>query len=306
MQELINRTPEEHNDLLERVKSEVKCFKSNSDVQRYDKLRGLKDYINYRIAREAYETQLATAAITVEELRRNHVEAQLRKFDLAEKERQEAQKWHWSPIFQIFKKWPLRNFCGAPWDHTESEWVELSAVLLENIKSEPLSLETQCPHILRALLYLVRLLKGNKRPLAHPTKGLDLPCMLELVKSKECSVALSVIVQELPHQGWTTFPGFHVALETPSELHADAIALLGYIPSNQVTVVDKIIAFLGKIAHRAVADMVRMHRDEHLAQMWYQSDTTEHLREKCEDVCRLFFCSAFEFYVMQSYSTMSL
>ena len=128
--------------------------------------------------------------------------------------------------------------------------------------------------------------------------------MLELVKSKECSVALSVIVQELPHQGWTTFPGFHVVLETPSELHADAIALLGYNPSNQMTVVDKILAFLGKIAHMAVADMMRMHRDEHLAQMWYQSDTTEHLREKCEDVCRLFFCGAFEFHVMQSYSTM--
>ena len=282
------RTPEEHNALLDRLKSQVRCFKSTSDVQRYEELKGLKDYINYRIACRTYEDQLETAAITVDELRRNHVDAELRKFDRAQKEKQEAQKWQWSPIFQIFKKCPLRNFSGAPWDHTESEWVELSAVLLENKKCEPLSLETQCPHILRALLYLVRTLQGIKRPLAHPTRGLDLNYMLDLVRSKEYSVALSVIVQGLPHQGWTTFPGIHVALENYSELHADTVALLGYDPANQVAVVDKIQAFIGRMAHRAVADMVRMHRDDELAQMWYQSDTTQHQREKCEDVCRLF------------------
>ena len=275
------------------MKSQVRCFKSNSDVQRYEELKGLKDYISYRIACEAYEAQLETAAITVDEMRRKHVESQLLKFDRAEKEKQEEQKWHWSPIFQIFKKWPLPNFNGAPWDHTESEWVELSAVLLENSKSEPLSLEAQCPHILRALLYLVRTLQGVKRPLAHPTKGLDLAYMLDLVRSKEYSVALSVIVQGLPHQGWTTFPGIHVALENYSELNADTVALLGYDPANQVAVVDKIQAFIGRMAHRAVADMVRMHRDDQLAQMWYQSDTTEHIREKCEDVCRFFLCIAF-------------
>ena len=278
------RTLEEHNALIERMKSQVMCFKSDSDVQRYEELKGLKDYLHYRIACTAYESQLATAAMTVEEMRRKHVDAQLLKFDLAEKGREEAQKWQWSPVYQIFKKWPLPNFPGAPWDHTESEWVELAAVLLENTTSEPLSLETECPHIVRALLFLVRTLQGNKRPLAHPTKGLDLKYLLELARSKDYSVALTVIVQSLPHQGWSTFPGIHGALDNFSELHADTVALLGYDPSNQVKVVDKIQAFIGRLAHRAVADMVRMNRTEQLAQMWYKSDTTDHLRQKCEDV----------------------
>lgn len=285
----ITRTPAEDDALQERMKAQVKCFKSSSDVHRYQELKGLKNYLNYRIACTTYEAQLAASASMVDKMRRKHVDAQLLKFDLAEKAQQESQKWHWSPIYQIFKKWPLPNFVAAPWDHTQSEWVELSAVLLENMKSEPLSLEAQCPHILRALLYLVRTLRGNKRPLAHPTKGLDLQYMLELVRGKEYSVALSVIVQGLPHEGWPTFPGIQDAVDTFSDLHSDTVALLGYNPSKQVAVVEKIQAFLGRIAHRAIADMVRMHCDEQLAQLWYQSDTTEHLREKCEDVSQLFF-----------------
>lgn len=277
-------TPEEHSALVERMKSQVSCFKSNSDVQRYEELKGLKDYLHYRIACTAYENQLATAAVTVDDMRRKHVDAQLLKFDLAEKEREEAQKWHWSPVFQIFKKWPLPNFTGAPWDHTESEWVELSAVLLENTTSEPLTLETECPHIIRALLCLVRTLEGNKRPLAHPIKGLVLDYILDLAQSKEYSVALCQIVQSLPHQGWSSFPGIHGALDTFSDLHADTVALLGYEPSNQVRVMEKIQAFLGRLAHRAVADMVRLHRHEQLAHMWFKPDTSEHVRQKCEDV----------------------
>ena len=38
----------------------------------------------------------------------------------------------------------------------------MSAVLLENIKFDPLSLETEFPHILRVLLSLVRTLEGYK------------------------------------------------------------------------------------------------------------------------------------------------
>ncbi len=80
-------TPKEHNALVERMKSQVRCFKSNSDVQRYEELKGLKDYLHYRIACTAYENQLATVAVTVDDMRRKHVDAQLLKFDLAEKER---------------------------------------------------------------------------------------------------------------------------------------------------------------------------------------------------------------------------
>ena len=69
-----------------------------------------------------------------------------------------------------------------PWSHlVRLQNHHLTTVLLENTKFEPLSLETQCPHIWRVFLYLVRTLEGYKRPLAHPTKGLDLQYMLDLV-----------------------------------------------------------------------------------------------------------------------------
>ena len=147
-----------------------------------------------------------------------------------------------------------------------------------------LSLETQCPHILRALLSLVRTLEGYKRPLAHPSKGLDLQFILDIAHSKEPSVALSMIVQGLPHTGCLAFPGICGALDTFSELHADIVALLGYDHSNQVVVVEKIQAFVGRMAHRSVADMLRTHHEEELALMWYNADNTEQEREKCEEV----------------------
>lgn len=50
----------------------------------------------------------------------------------------------------------------------------MSVVLLEDIKNEPLSLEHECLHILRAFLYLVRTLEGFSSPLSHPNRGLDL------------------------------------------------------------------------------------------------------------------------------------
>ena len=278
------RTPEEHNALRDIIKSQVRCFKCTTDVQRYEELRNLKDYLHYRIAYTAYEDRLASAILTVDEQRRSYVDAELLKFDIAERREREAEKWQWSPLFQIFRKWPLPNFSAAPWEHTEAEWVEMTAVLLENVKSDPLSLETECPHILRALLSLVRTLEGYNRPLVHPSKGLHLQYILDIARSKDYSVALSQIVQCLPQTGWLEFPGIYDALDTFSELHADTAALLGYDHSNQIAVVKKIEAFVGRMAHRTVANMVRLHREEQLAQMWYKADATEQEKEKCEEV----------------------
>jgi hypothetical protein len=73
-------------------------------------------------------------------------------------------------------------------------------------------------------------------------------------------------------------------LDIFSELHADTIALLGYDHLNQVTVVEKIQAFVGRMTHRQVVDMVRMHHDDQLAQMRSKADTTKQKRENCEDV----------------------
>lgn len=37
-------------------------------------------------------------------------------------------------------------------------------VLLENVKMDPLSLEHECLHVVRAIMYLVWTLEGHKRP----------------------------------------------------------------------------------------------------------------------------------------------
>jgi hypothetical protein len=116
---------------------------------------------------------------------------------------------------------------------------------------------------------------------------LHLQFLLDIARSKDYSVALSMIVQALPHTGCLSFPGINGALDTFSDLHADLAALLGYDHSNQVAVVEKIQAFLGRMAHRSVADMVRMNREEELALMWYSTDNTVEEREKCEEVCYL-------------------
>jgi hypothetical protein len=98
-------------------------------------------------------------------------------------------------------------------------------------------------------LSLVRTLEGYKRPLVHPTKGLHLQYIFDLAYSKDYYVSLSMIVQGLPHTGWIAFSDIYGALDIFSELHANTIALLGYDHLNQVTVVEKIQAFVGRMTH---------------------------------------------------------
>ena len=117
----------------------------------------------------------------------------LRRFDRTAKEREEELKWKWSPLHQLFKKWPLKYFKAGPWDHTEAEWLEMSAVLLENTKNKPLSLELECPHIVRVFLYLFRTLQGFNCPLSHRTKGLHLEYILQLTQDTHYPVVLTKI-----------------------------------------------------------------------------------------------------------------
>ena len=278
------KTPGEESEFLEKIKTQVKCFKCNSNIQVYEELKNLKDYLQYCIQQREYDAKVAAVKASFEEFRRKHVEAELRKFDRAVKEKEEESKWNWSPLYQIFKKWPLKNFRDGPWDHTDKEWLEMSAILLDNTKSEPLSLELECPHILRAFLYLIRILEGYSRPLSHPTRGLDLQYILQLAHDTHHSVALRRVVQSLPLTGWCTFPSIQNASDNFDDLFSDIEALLGYESSRQMAVIEKIQSFIGRIAQRAIADMVRMHRKDELADMWFNEDITHERHAKCEEV----------------------
>ena len=98
--------PGEHNEFLDRIKAQVRCFDQNTDVQVYEQLEKLREYLQYRIDEREYTEKMAAAKLNFEEFRRNHVEDALRKFDRAEKERDEELKWSWSPLYQLLKKWP--------------------------------------------------------------------------------------------------------------------------------------------------------------------------------------------------------
>ena len=99
-----NRSPEEHMAVLQNIKNQTRCFNSPSDVQRYEELMRLKDYLEYRIRTREYEAKLAAANGNAEELRSNYVKVKLDKFDTAEKNRVEQDKWGWSPLYRIFKE----------------------------------------------------------------------------------------------------------------------------------------------------------------------------------------------------------
>ena len=89
-------TPGEHDEFLEKIKAQVRCFKTNSNAQVYDELKNLKDYLHYRIQQREYDAKVAAAKISFQDFRRNRVEAELRKFDRVEKEKVEEAKWKWS------------------------------------------------------------------------------------------------------------------------------------------------------------------------------------------------------------------
>ena len=274
----------EYDKLVNKIQAHVVCFRSDDNMQRFRELKNFKDYLVYRIAHREYEAKIATRSQTFEDFRRKHVESELNKFDLAVKSKQEVSAWGWSPLFQVFQKWPLHNFQPSPWDHTEEEWARVSSTLLQNISLDARTLDKECPHIVRAIMILMRTLEGRNRPLAHPMTGLSRYLLIELARSPDRSAYLTQIARDLPTVGVWYFPNMLEAAESFSVLHSDLAALLGGDPSKQAEVIDKIQDFFGKVAHRTVTDMVRMCRTAELADMWYIKDHSNEMQAKCEEV----------------------
>jgi hypothetical protein len=213
-----NHSSDEHMLLLEKIKTQVRCFNSPSTIQRYEELVRLKDYLNFRIQTREYETIVAAANENVTKLRNQFVQEKLNKFDIVEKNRAKYEQWGWSPLYHILKEWPLPNFRKFPWAHTKEEWVEIEKQLLENTSVEPLSLEHECPHIVRVFLVLVRTLHGHTRPLPHPTMGLTLQYIFDFVMDNEKSKAITNVVQNLATMGWALFPCIHTVADNFNNL----------------------------------------------------------------------------------------
>ena len=92
---------------------------------------------------------IAFKTLTFQDFRRKHIEAELNKFDRAVKSKQEVLKWGWSPLFQVFLKWPLHNYDPGHWDNTEEEWSRMSSILLQNINLDAQVLDKECPDIVK-------------------------------------------------------------------------------------------------------------------------------------------------------------
>ena len=122
-----------YDKLVDKINAHIICFRNDNNTERYQELKNLKTYLHYRIAHGDYDTKITAKTLFFEDFRRKHVEAELNKFNRAEKSKQDPLKWRWSPIFQVFQKWPLHNCDSSPWDHTEEEWSHMSMMVLLNI-----------------------------------------------------------------------------------------------------------------------------------------------------------------------------
>jgi hypothetical protein len=89
--------------LVEKIKAQVWCFNNPSNIQRFEELVRLKDYLNFRIQTREYETIVAVANENVTKLRNQFVQEKLNKFDIVEKNLAEYQQWGWSPLYHILK-----------------------------------------------------------------------------------------------------------------------------------------------------------------------------------------------------------
>lgn len=149
------------------------------------------------------------------------------------------------------------------------------AILLDKFKNYPLSLYVECSHIVRDVLVWARTLEGYKHSLAHPTKGLNMKYIFDLARDNGKSVALTIVVQNLPAMRWAMCLEIVIMSDSYSIIHLNIMAVLVYDPSKHVEVVDKITGFIGRIAHKGLAKMMRMQFPFELANMCFGANILE-------------------------------
>ena len=74
-------------------------------------------------------------------------------------------------------------------------------------------------------------------------------------------------------------------------MYIDIFNLLGFDVDLQQTVVGKIDSFLGRLAHRALIDMIKHMKHQDLADMWYIPSINATMRAKLDELSINFFVS---------------
>ncbi len=75
-------------------------------------------------------------------------------------------------IVPLVKTFALDSSTQCPWEHTKAE---LQNIIIEVEKeSQELTLDTECPHIVKSFIFFCRYTFGRLHPLVHANKGLTL------------------------------------------------------------------------------------------------------------------------------------
>ena len=115
------RTELEHEALASSLRVQLKCFQQKPPLDDIidAELQQSQKCLIFKLARTTYDEAQVRAVAKLEAMRRAIVAEALRNFDNQEKHANAFKVWGWSPLFHIFKLWPVPNIVERPWEHTE-------------------------------------------------------------------------------------------------------------------------------------------------------------------------------------------
>jgi hypothetical protein len=251
-------------------------------------LAKLEQYLIYIREKAQYVSKRLNAEVALEDRRRSYIVGQLQLFDRERAMRVEDTDWGWSPLFRILSKEISPGVPTRPWKHTQEELHDILSTLQADMKGEPMSLELDCPHIVRALKLYRRISFGRCSPISHPITGMTRRNMLAIAKDDVESKRLSACAQDVVDIGWALFPCIFGGICAPiRRCWGDMLGLMGFEGWNQDDVLETIEIFLNRVARRAIVDLHRSGKySAELAAMWWRtgSDDPAALRAHCNEV----------------------
>ena len=187
-------------------------------------------------------------------------------------------------MFFIFKRWSLAHGPVVPWSHTDIEWHEMTRISKDSEQHDSLTFEENCPQIVLVLKLFRKNMYGRTQPLAHPSRGLISEFINSLARDKNCLITINAAVKKLERFAWIYFldlMGSECKLES---LNYDIVALLGFELIQHEANATRIEAFVGRIVHKVVRDIICLKKDEELATMWHELKTSSQSKVDAEDV----------------------
>ena len=156
---------------------------------------------------------------------------------------------------------------------------------------EPLTLELECSHIVRALKLYSRVSSGRITPLVHPERGMTRHNVLGIARDSYESMRLCVAAQDVVDCGWILFPCvFSAGVPSVLDCMKDFLGLVGYEGTEQEAVLRQIESFIVRVARRSIVDMISLGNMEELTTMWYKKEAEGLPRPHCDQVLQNTFC----------------